>query len=185
MTEDLFARLDAAAEHADRIIAGTRPDQLDDPTPCTDWDVRALLNHMIGGNLIVAATVAGAPSPDRSRDFVGADHVSAYRSSVKELAAAIREHDVLAGRYQLPFGEVSGAQLVTLRANDTLVHAWDLARATGQPRDIDPDLCDWSMSVFRSIPMRRGEGGPFGPERTAPPDAGPADRLAAFVGREP
>src|SRR5215813_4186770 len=88
MTDDQMRLFAAATADVDRIIAGITPKQLDGPTPCTDWDVRTLLNHLVGGNRMFLAMATDAPMPDRSQSFIGDDPLAAYRTSVVDLTEA-------------------------------------------------------------------------------------------------
>jgi uncharacterized protein (TIGR03086 family) len=184
-TDDPLAQFHAAAAQAQRVVATVRPDQLGDPTPCTGWTVRDVINHLTTGNLLFTAIVTDGPKPDRSRDHLGDDHVTAFRDSVTDLSEAFAKHDVLSGTYATPFGTGPGALLVHMRRNELVQHAWDIARATGQSTDLAPDLAAAALASFQAAPfMPRGEGKPFGETRQPPPDATAADRLAAFLGRE-
>jgi uncharacterized protein (TIGR03086 family) len=184
-TEDPLALFQAAAAQAGRVVAAVRPEQLDDPTPCTAWTVRDVINHLTTGNLLFTAIVSDGPKPDRSQDHLGDDHVTAFRDSVAGLSEAFAKHDVLSGTYATPVGTGAGALLVHMRFNELVVHAWDIARATGQSTDLDPDLAVASLASFQAAPfLPRGDGKPFGEATSAPPDASAADRLAAFMGRE-
>lgn len=181
----LLERFDAAAAQATRLVEAIRPDQLGDPTPCPQWTVRDLVNHIVTGNLLIASIVAGGPAPDRSSDHLGDDHVAAFRDSVALLAKTFASHNVLAGSYPSPFGKGPGSLLVHMRVNELVQHGWDLAKATGQSTELDPELAEASLASFRAATvLPRGEATPFGVERSAPPDAHPADRLAAYLGRE-
>jgi uncharacterized protein (TIGR03086 family) len=183
--DDALALFHAAAAQAQRVVAAVRPDQLDDPTPCTAWTVRDLINHLTTGNLLFTAIVSGGPKPDRSQDHLGDDHVTAFRDSVTGLSDAFVKHDVLSGTYATPVGTGPGALLVHMRRNELVQHAWDIARATGQSTDLDAGLATTALASFQAAPfMPRGEGKPFGETRSALPDASAADRLAAFLGRE-
>jgi uncharacterized protein (TIGR03086 family) len=185
MTDDPLGRFAAAAAQADRVVAATRADQLGEPTPCAGWTVRDLINHMVTGNLLFTAIVTGEPRPDRTADHLGADHVAAFRDSVIRLSEAFAKHDVLSGTYATPMGEGPGALLVSMRFNEMVLHAWDVAKATGQSTDLDRDLATASLSSFEAATfLPRGEGKPFAEPKPAPPDATPADRLAAFMGRQ-
>src|SRR5262249_58763593 len=86
MTDDPLARFEAAAAQADRVVAAVRADQLGDPTPCTDWTVRDLINHLTTGNLMFAAIVSDGPRPDRGPDPPGQDHLAAFPAPVPPLA---------------------------------------------------------------------------------------------------
>jgi uncharacterized protein (TIGR03086 family) len=185
MTDDPLARFEAAAAQADRVVAAVRPDQLGDPTPCTGWTVRDVINHLTTGNLLFAAIVSDGPRPDRSADHLGDDHLGAFRVSVTRLSEAFAKHDVLSGTYATPMGQGPGALLVSMRFNELMVHGWDIAKATGQSTDLDPELAEAALASFQAAPfLPRGEGKPFGEAKPAPPDATAADRLAAFLGRE-
>jgi uncharacterized protein (TIGR03086 family) len=184
MTHDPLTLFNGAAAQAVRLVEAVRPDQLGGPTPCPQWTVRDLVNHMVTGNLLIAAIVAGEPHPDRTVDHLGDDHVAAFRDSVTRLSETFAEHDVLAGTYPSPMGEGPGSLLVHMRVNELVVHGWDLAKATGQSTALDPELAEASLASFRAATfLPRGEGKPFGVERPAPPDAHSADRLAAYLGR--
>lgn len=88
---------------------------------------------------------------------------------------------------RLPFGEFSGAALMVLAATDHFTHGWDLARSIGLPTDLDPNLAEELLGQARlgvTDAMRGVDGqAPFGPAVVAPATAGPADRLAAWLGR--
>src|SRR5689334_13745467 len=109
MTQDPFTSFDRAAAIAENAIAAVKPDQFDDPTPCPDWTVRQLINHVVGGNKLFAALVTGGPRPDRSADHLGADPLAAFRSTVREVRAAFASDGALERSYELPIGSVPGA----------------------------------------------------------------------------
>jgi len=174
-----------AAAQADRLAGAVRADQLGDPTPCRDWDVRTLVNHVVTGNLLFASYVTGQPAPDRSADHVVGDAAGAMRMSLAVLTEAFAMEGMLDRTYPTPFGDGSGTLLVDLRGKELTVHSWDLARATNQVTALDQSLFSDVLDSFHEVPaIPRGDGKAFGPERPAPPDASPADRLAAFLGRD-
>src|SRR5262249_46332417 len=127
MSDDPLSLYYRAASLADATVSAVRPDQFDDPTPCTQWTVRQLLNHLITGNLIFVSFATGAPAPDRSVDRVGDDHVAAFRDSLSQLRAAFDEPDFMTRPVATPFGEGTGAVLVDMRFNEFVVHSWDVA----------------------------------------------------------
>jgi uncharacterized protein (TIGR03086 family) len=183
MTENPFARFDRAAAVADGVIAAVKPDQLGDPTPCSEWSVRQLINHMVTGNLVFVSMTTGGPTPDRSQDHLGDDPLGAFRSTVRDLRAAFSAEGVLDRTYPTPFGENPGIVLVTMRTLEMSVHSWDIAKAVGQSTDLDPELAEWGLrSLQHAMPADRA-GSPFDTEQPAPADATAADRLAAFAGR--
>jgi uncharacterized protein (TIGR03086 family) len=139
---------------------------------------------MVTGNLLFASMAAGSQRPDRSADHLGEDFQRSFGDSVNVLSTAFAKHDVLNGVFPTPFGEGPGERLVMMRFNELVVHGWDLARATGQTELLDPRLAEISLRELRSAPViPRGDGGAFGAEVAAPPDGGPIEQLAAFLGR--
>jgi uncharacterized protein (TIGR03086 family) len=177
---ELLRRAGTAAE---QIIAGIPPGRLAGPTPCTGWDVRDVINHMANGNRRFAASITGTAGPGRGDDVLGGDPLAGFRDSLAAVLAAFGGEGVLQRIYPSPFGDLPGAALALLRAAELTVHAWDLAAATGQPRALDPEVVAAADQMLRSRPLARGSGAPFGEERSAPPGASPADRLAAYAGR--
>jgi uncharacterized protein (TIGR03086 family) len=89
--------------------------------------------------------------------------------------------------YQLPIGEVPGTVFIQLRTSDLLIHAWDLAVATGQPTDLDPELAEYVLGFSKQMMSRpglRGDGRPYGEEQPCGQGRPVSDRVAAFLGRE-
>ena len=171
-----------------RVIDGIRPDQLTAPTPCPEWDVRALLNHIIGLHRIFVASAAGEPLPDSGTDFVGDDPSTAFADSARQADAALRAPGALDRTYRMPWGEISGAMLGWVLFVDLVIHSWDLAKATGQPTSLDPELCATALPMVRAqmeqmASPRRPEW--IGPEVPVPADAPICDRFAGFMGRRP
>ncbi len=154
-------------------------DQLTAPTPCTDWTVRELIEHVAAGNWRVAGNQSrGLPEDiEAIRDEIA--------SSARAAMEALEAPRALEQEVEMPFGRIPGSLYVRLRSVDVATHAWDLARATAQPRDFDPELAEelleWARQVIR--PEQRGPGKAFGLEQPCPPEASPADRLACFLGR--
>jgi uncharacterized protein (TIGR03086 family) len=176
-------RFDRAAATAGTVVDSVRADQYGDPTPCTEWTVRQLLNHLVGGNKMFTARLTGGPDVDRAADHVGPDHVASFHASVADLRTAFAADGALDGMYPGPFGEAPGHTLARMRVNELMVHAWDLARATGQSTDLDPELAAECLEDMRRL-QEAGRGAPmFAPAQAYPEDATVADQLAAIAGR--
>ena len=88
--------------------------------------------------------------------------------------------------FKLPFGEIPGQVFIGMRTSDVLTHAWDLATATGQSTDLDPELAAEQLAAVHAFvgPQFRGPGMPFGDEQPCASERAPADQLAAFLGRK-
>jgi uncharacterized protein (TIGR03086 family) len=181
--QDIRALHRKAGAMAYSVISHISPDQLADPTPCTEWDVRALINHLVDGNLRFVAMVTGEPGPAHDQDKLEHDHLAAFEDSFNQLCTAFDREGMLEQTFPTPFGEGPGALLVTMRVGELTIHSWDLAAATGQPRDLDSDLVAFADKAMRSRPIPRGGQSPFAEELSSPESATAADQLAAYVGR--
>jgi uncharacterized protein (TIGR03086 family) len=178
----LLADLDAAIAAVERIVARIRADQWELPTPCDGVDVRALVNHLVTGNLAFVTLVTGTEPPVLDADHLGDDPFFAFRASADRLAAALRTPGVAGRSYELPFGSVPGSALAGIRITEFLGHGWDLARATGQPPVFPDNVVAHGLAEARNQLSTRSPG-PFAPEQPVPDDAPAIDRLAAFLGR--
>jgi uncharacterized protein (TIGR03086 family) len=186
---DQFAEAVAANR---RLVAGVAADQWPAPTPCAGWTVRDLVNHVVVGNRLFADVMTGrAASIAEARqawagDRLGADPVAAYQEAAEAAVAAFRRPGALAEPVALSFGSVPGPVALHLRIVETLVHGWDLARATGQPPEFPDDVVEQEIQFSRTgleqLPLPR-EDGPFAPPQPVDPAAPALDRLAALLGR--
>jgi uncharacterized protein (TIGR03086 family) len=179
-------QLDRACQSNLDVLGQVRPQDLNAPTPCASWDVRALVNHFIGTARWWAARMTAADEP-AEEDYAAGDLVAAYKASIGIATAAFEADGAMEKMVPLPFGEFPGTVVLSMAALDQFAHGWDLARALGLPTDLDPGLAGQLLSQARqTIPdaFRGPEGqAPFGPALEAPAGAGPADQLAAFLGR--
>ena len=112
---------------------------------------------------------------------------AAHRASAKASQEIFAEPQGLTRTYQIAIGEVPGMVFLEIRTSDLLAHAWDLAMATGQPTDLDPELAEYVLAFLTqtmSRPGLRGEGRPYGEEQRCGDERSAADRVAAFLGRQ-
>jgi uncharacterized protein (TIGR03086 family) len=171
-----------------RIIVGVRPEDLPKPTPCKDWNVRLLLNHIIGGNHMFAEVAKGGrvDSTGEMDDYTVPDPGSNYLSSADALLAAWAEPGAMERRVHMPFGDIPASAAVSIHFLDIVVHGWDLARATGQDATIETDLAEEALDISHGFlsPELRATG-VFGPEVPLSEDHPLRDRLVAFMGRRP
>src|SRR6185369_14577560 len=171
---------DRALDALGTTIERVDPSQFDAPTPCAEFDVRALLNHVIGGNyrfVAIARGEAGAAVP-ATGDFVTDDAVTPYRESAGALSQAWADPSVLERTAHMPFGDFPGEFALGIHIVEAVVHSWDLATATGQPTELDPVLCDAAWQRSKDIDDTfRGPGRPFGPAVAFPHDAATTEKL--------
>ena len=148
--------LEQAVGVAKGVLAGVKPNQLDDPTPCKSWKVRDVINHVVGGSYFFAdATNTGESVDDGSEtpDFAAGDYLAAYEEGSKQAIAAFGAPGALEKIVKLPFGEFPGAAFMGLATTDTVTHAWDLAKATGRTPT-------WPRSWPSSCSPERGQRSP-------------------------
>jgi len=163
------------------VLANVSPDRYRGRTPCSEWTIRDLIEHVIGGNERVGIWAGRTEKPAARPDDIMAAHRAAAAAAQEVFAGP----DGMSTMFKLPFGELPGQLFIGLRTSDVLTHAWDLAAATGQSTDLDPELSAEQLAAVRAFvgPQLRGPDKPFGPERPCPADSAPADQLAAFLGR--
>ncbi|WP_225823029.1 TIGR03086 family metal-binding protein [Streptomyces naphthomycinicus] len=182
----LYAR---ATAQAARLVRTVRPEQLAAPTPCAEYDVRALLSHVVAGTRRIA--VVGESDEGRSLPLFASDvpddgWADAYDES-RELAVKAWESDErLASTVRVPWGEMPGRVALSAFVMEIVAHTWDLSEAVGRPLPLDPELAEFSLATARrALPDGPREGRPFDAPVPAPEGAGAYDRLAAWLGRAP
>jgi uncharacterized protein (TIGR03086 family) len=156
------------------------------PTPCDEWDLRGLVNHMVGSAHMVSYGLTGrAIDASFYGNHLGPDAIASYRDAIDELVGLYRADPAILGRsIAMPWASISGADLALMFAADHLVHAWDTARSLGQPTDFDHGLVRRIRAFGDEYAERHRTPGMFDAAVVAPAGATPADALAAFVGRK-
>ncbi|HEX7186961.1 MAG TPA: TIGR03086 family metal-binding protein [Actinomycetes bacterium] len=189
--------LSPAATEVARLLHGVRDDHLAGPTPCPDYSVAALLDHLMGLSMAFtwAATKTTPPAesgeagpPDPSAEHLDAGWRRELPERLRALAAAWKDPDAwtgmaTAGGVTMP-AEVMGA----VALDEVVLHGWDLARATGQELVLDP-ASTHAVLAFTETSARpeneAGRAGVFGPVVPVPADAPPLDRALGYAGRDP
>ncbi len=179
-----------AMAQTESIVAAVTPAQLTLPTPCAEYDVRTLLSHIVGGLNRIALVGEGADAlavPARADGVADDGWPAAYRAARSRATAAWADDARLDALVEVPWGKVPGRVAIAGYVQEILAHGWDMARATGQPTEGDPELASWVLAFTRRVlpPEPRGGEIPFGPVVPAPPDATPYAELAAWLGRQP
>ena len=187
---DNVQMLQRAVDEAGRLVDGVSTDQLANPTPCSEWTVRDLINHVTGGATIFAISAEQGSVPDdeigrlATGDNLGTDYRGAFHTATDRAMAAFRQPGILEKIVKLPFGEMPAGVALDIAIYDVTTHAVDLARATGQSVD-DTELLEAALEMGKQMdgPELR-QPGVFGPEQPAPSGASAEDRLLAFAGRQ-
>ena len=172
---DAIAQFQAVGPVLGGVVAGIDPADLDLPTPCREFTVRGVLEHVLAG-----ATTFTAAFTDEAPGTVDlADPLTAFGPTLGGLGAAVTSPGALDRTIATPFGDQPGEQFARYIVLDGLLHGWDLAQATGQSYE-PPDELVTAVSDFahQSLDGIRGAGS-FGPVQPAPAGASPIDALAA------
>ena len=186
MTE-LSALFRRAAEgfgsHAHSIGA----DQWHNPTPCTDWDVRMLVNHVTVEQLWAPRLLHGSSVADIGDRFdgdqLGNDPVARWEAAVQASLAAFDAGGALDATVSLSVGDQAAAEYCWEMTTDALIHSWDLARGIGADEILDAELVD--LVYDRTVPVAEHlqETGLFAPPVPVPDDAPLQTKLLALFGR--
>jgi len=174
-------------DHTASVIDRVTADDLDKPTPCTEWDVRALLNHTIGVMHGIAGGVSGRPGAGGDApDFTAGDGAAAAFAEASDVSLAAWGADgVFDGTVNIGAGDMPPEVAIGINMLDTLTHSWDLAEALGQDRSMDPALAEATLAASKMIVSDELRPGRFDPAVPIADDAPAGDRLAAFLGRAP
>lgn len=157
------------------------------PTPCADWDVRGLVNHLLSENRWTTPLLGGMTVEqvgDRfDGDLLGSEPKHVWKEAASDALVAVAQPDVLVSTVHVSFGDISGAEYLTQLTVDHTIHAWDLARAVGGDEDLDPELVELALD-YLSIHAEEWQGaGVFAPPLTPPEGGGRQGELLALSGR--
>lgn len=167
-------------------VAAVPEDRWSAPTPCDDWTVRDLVNHVVGedrwtGPLMRGATIAEVG--DRfDGDLLGEDPAGRAQGAAEEATSVVAETLPAHGTVHLSYGTESADEYVRQLAADHLVHGWDLAMATGQDPALDAELVDDVMTWFADREEMYRSSGVVGAR--GPTYGDPQSALLAGFGRD-
>ncbi|WP_432931678.1 TIGR03086 family metal-binding protein [Microbispora sp. CA-135349] len=185
---DIIGQIDRAIAMTAGIVKGIGSHQWDAATPCSGWDVRAVLNHTVGGMRIFAAELTGADAgADHEADWLGDDPQAAFAAAADADRDAWHREGALGRTVRISLGALPGPMAAMIHFTEILVHGVDLAVATGQEDRVDERLCEELLAVMHGmggIDDYRLPG-VFGPEVAAPAEAPAHRRLLAYLGRTP
>jgi uncharacterized protein (TIGR03086 family) len=169
---DDAAVLRRALDQLATLLDGVPSGALGDATPCPEWTVQDLVDHVVATPVRFARMVRGepvdwsAPTPP-----AGSDPAAAFRSNADDLVAAVGE-------------QAAQGPPVDFQCAELAVHSWDLAVATRRATaDLDPGVAERGLALLRANMTDDNRSPAFGPERPAPEDGDAYERVAAFAGR--
>jgi uncharacterized protein (TIGR03086 family) len=189
MSDHSIDLLQRGLDQAATLIAAVDTDEMSLPTPCADWTLRELLRHVVNQDLRNFVTAARGEQPHWGAETaeLGDDPASDFRRGADAVMDSWRSADLdapvqLPGGAEVPLGARADQQIAEIA-----IHSWDIARATRQPADLDPEVGERALTWAKGMlkPEFRGPDKAFGHEVPVPDDAPIYDRLAGWFGRDP
>lgn len=172
------------------LIRTVRPEQLTGPTPCTEFDVRTLLSHLVGGTHRIATVGEGGDGMAVHPFVNGIDDKgwpTAYDEARVRVLNAWADDERLDAQVRVPWGEAPGRIALSGYLMEGVTHTWDLWEALGHPLELDPELAEFALTVARRVlpDEERDADTPFDTAQPASEGADAYSRLAAWLGRKP
>jgi uncharacterized protein (TIGR03086 family) len=168
-------------------VHAVRDDQWHDPTPCADWDVRVLVNHLVNEDRWAVPLFAGKTMADvgdaLDGDLLGADPKAAWDDALKEALDVALAPGAPDRTVHLSFGETPASEYLMQLFADHLVHGWDLAKGIGADTSLDPELVQACLTWFEGVEEMYRQAGAIADRPPIPDDADPQTRLLAAFGR--
>ncbi|WP_406196943.1 TIGR03086 family metal-binding protein [Kitasatospora sp. NBC_01560] len=178
-----YAEALAAFGERVRLVA---PGQWDAPTPCTDWSVRDLVNHLTSEQLWAPELLMGSTVSEVGGrfdgDVLGTDPVAAWTAAAEAARTAFEVPGAAGLTVHLSFGDVSGQYYLDQLTTDAVVHTWDLAEGIGHRARLPEALVRFALGEIAGYGDLSGSG-LFDPPLPVADDAEPQARLLALTGR--
>ncbi len=186
---DLLDLFDRSTAWTATKVSGAQ-DRLDAQTPCDEWTVRKLIDHLLWGQQMFASGPTGgtvAPPSGGPPELVGDDPSGQYEEARKATVQAYSQPGVLEGMVKGSDGDVPAAQILGIAFCDQLIHGWDIAKATDQDTTMPPDLASAALMMLNGrVPDEaRGPGKNFGAAVVVPDESSDQDKLIGYCGRTP
>ena len=163
-------------------MEGIQPQQRWDPTPCDDWNVQELVNHLVRGANGMSALLAGEENTPNHNDGDAED----FGIGVDKVLELAKNPAILDKTFTGPRGEITGAFRFSQMFMDVLIHGWDLAEATGQDGTLPEELVKACLDIWEPrLDKEREPGGPFGVHVQVDESANIQERLLGLFGRTP
>jgi uncharacterized protein (TIGR03086 family) len=170
------------------VIHGVPDQEMGAPTPCTDYDVRAVANHLLG--TVEAFRRVGASEPldpqdpwGTSGEHLGEEWRQDLSQKLRDFAEAWSQPDAWEG--EAMDGAMPRQRLGDMGLVEVMLHGWDLARGTGQRVEFDDGAAGRALEIMDQIGEQGRSHGVFGPEVSVSDDAAPFERALAKSGRDP
>ncbi|HEU4540700.1 MAG TPA: TIGR03086 family metal-binding protein [Jiangellaceae bacterium] len=176
-----------AAHIFDAHVRAVRHDQWGDPTPCSEWNVRQLVNHVTVEDLWVPPLLSGKTIADvgdaYDGDQLGDDPAAAWSNALADARQSVLEPSAAGRTVHLSYGDDRAGEYLLQLFADHLIHGWDLARAIGASTSLPPELVDECAAYFVRMEAMYRDIGVIAPRVDVPAEADPQTRLLASFGR--
>jgi uncharacterized protein (TIGR03086 family) len=184
ITTEIYRR---AVEEFGRRVEAVGDDQWSNSTPCTDWDVRDLVNHVTSEDKWVVPLLAGRTIEEVGDafdgDLLGDDPQGSWKQAHSDAMDATSDDAVIDRTVSLSRGPTSADIYLQEVAADNIIHGWDLAKGTGGDASIDAELAEFAFEFYRPQAEIWRQFGAFGAEVQVPIDADRQTQLLGMVGR--
>src|SRR3954453_21819891 len=187
---DAVAALDVAQQHFEQTLRRVGDEQWELPTPCSEWSVYQVANHVVAGGDYFMALLQGAWKEDAlerllAPDVLQSDPAAAYVAQRPSLRASFGAPGALERIGHHVIADMTGAQLLHGCVAEATVHAWDIANATSNDDAIDPQRAELVLAIFQQLsPVFVANGFAAAPVVNGEDEPVPA-RLVALSGRRP
>jgi len=173
---DLIEQWRTVAEAFDRRYAEITDEQRDDPTPCSEWDVRQVVDHVVSAQGRFGAML-GADVPEDA----------AWPDVREAMATALADGSVLSQTVAVPgLGDLSGRQILEICTYDLLIHTWDVARAIGADETLPPEAVAGCHAWLQGLPVEiLRSSGRFSDPVDLQAQVDEQAKMLAFAGRKP
>lgn len=180
-------RFERATAHFSDLVQMIKDDQWSAATPCSDWDVRALVNHLVYEARWVPPMLKGETIEQVGNQFdgdlLGSDPKSAYDDALSGARTAAGDPAAGERTVHLSYGDTPAHEYLAQLTCDFVVHAWDLARGIGADDTLDPDMVQWVDDIARPQAAMLQASGLFDPPVDVADDADAQTKLLALFGR--
>ena len=185
---DVASLFQRAVDEFDKRVQAISEDQWDGDTPCTEWSVRDLVNHVVNEDrwvkpLIEGKTIAEVGSA-LDGDLLGDDPKGAWKEAAEESIGAASSEGALTATCHVSFGDIPGEEYLSQVLSDNVVHSWDLARGVGADDRLDTELVDFTHAYLAPQIEAWRSAGAVGPALEVPDDADAQTKLLAMMGRK-
>jgi uncharacterized protein (TIGR03086 family) len=188
-SRDLLELLVVANDEFARRLRLVAADDWRRPTPCSEWDVRALVNHVVGANVRYQLLLHGAPTErveaTRALDHLGDDALASFVATADGVVACFSQDGALEGITHHVTGDRTGRELLSMRILDAAIHGWDLARAISADETLDADVVAFLLAYTADLDLGRQQRAFAPADADVPRTASPKDRLLHRLGRDP